>query len=310
MQNRSIRVACCLVLASCSSSGDVGVDSGADSGSGVDAGGTDASGSDSGTSAEHLYIPDRNLGGLVRVFALPLTTSSVPLASIPAPYSDFVAVNATTLAVCDESNSIHAFTLPVSSSSTPFAVFPVSTLVHDLAFGPNGTLYETTPSMTVNMFAPPFSSSTTVSGTLTVPTLKSGGALAFDTTGALYVCDIMRTIFVINGSSVTTTAMAPTSSQDRAVVASATQLFVADLFGGVYVFDLPLTTASVPVATITSGINEFLATALDKAGNLYVGSVDPPSIAVYSPPFSDASAPVVTLPLAADAAFSSIAIGP
>ncbi|MGD0280001.1 MAG: hypothetical protein ABSC11_11925, partial [Smithella sp.] len=93
---------------------------------------------------------------------------------------------------------------------------------------------------------------------------------------------------------------------------SNSQLFVArvDGAGGIDVYNLPLTSASAPLFTMTNvSIPE--AVAFDSNGNLYVGNDGDATIRVFSPPFAATSTPSVTLTVGAPANFAlfGIAIG-
>jgi sugar lactone lactonase YvrE len=96
---------------------------------------------------------------------------------------------------------------------------------------------------------------------------------------------------------------------------TSTQLFVCDVSnvasanGGVYLYALPLTAASTPAVTITTGVNIPEGCAVDAAGNLYVGNLGNGVVTVYAPPFSAASAPTVSLTVTGASIFA-IAIGP
>jgi hypothetical protein len=93
---------------------------------------------------------------------------------------------------------------------------------------------------------------------------------------------------------------------------SATQLFVANVAGtgGIYVYNLPLTAASVPAFIIPNAqVPE--AIAVDSSGNVYAGNLNNSTITVYSPPFSAASVPATTLVVGGGTyAIFGMAIGP
>src|SRR5262245_66532111 len=64
---------------------------------------------------QHLYVGDDQTTGSLRVFALPLTSSSTPVASIPMNKAFNIGLNAKTLAVTDVSSNRYFLPLPVSS---------------------------------------------------------------------------------------------------------------------------------------------------------------------------------------------------
>src|ERR1041385_422314 len=53
---------------------------------------------------QHLYVGDDQTTGSLRVYALPLTANSTPVASIPMNKAFNIGLNATTLAVTDLSS--------------------------------------------------------------------------------------------------------------------------------------------------------------------------------------------------------------
>jgi hypothetical protein len=92
------------------------------------------------------------------------------------------------------------------------------------------------------------------------------------------------------------------------------QLFVDSVSPGsgrVDVYTLPLTNASTPAFSITSGIDTPEAVAFDASGRLHIGNLGSVngSVVVYTGPFSAASVPTTTLPFASPFAIFGIAIG-
>lgn len=72
---------------------------------------------------QHLYVGDDAATGSLRVYALPLTATSAPVASVPMNKAFTMGLNTTTLAVTDLSSNLYFFSLPIASSSTPYATF-------------------------------------------------------------------------------------------------------------------------------------------------------------------------------------------
>lgn len=94
---------------------------------------------------------------------------------------------------------------------------------------------------------------------------------------------------------------------------SATQLFAANVAGGtgrVDVYNLPITAASVPVFSLTTGVNTPEGLDVDAAGNLYVGNLSNATVTVYNAPITAGSVPSVSNQVNAGAfAIFGIAIG-
>ena len=158
----------------------------------------------------------------------------------------------------------------------------------------------------INIFTPPLSSASTVSQTITDASITG-------TIGA--VLDASGNLIVSNGNNLAVFAppftAAPTVTPNvpgafyRKIAISNSQLFVArvDGAGGIDVYNLPLTSASAPLFTMTN-VTIPEAVAFDSSGNLYVGNASDATIRVFSPPFAAASTPSVTLTVGDPANFS------
>lgn len=267
---------------------------------------------------QHLYVGNDNSGGHILQYTLPITAASTPAATFAAANVTCLAVDdAGNLAAGDYSGHLSIFSAPLTSASTASATFNNGSATNDgqLLFNGAGDLFAATDTIDINLFTPPFSSASTVSQTIT-------GAGITGTIGA--VLDASGNLIVSNGNNLAVFAppftAAPTLTPTvpgafyRKIAISNSQLFVArvDGAGGIDVYNLPLTSASAPLFTMTNvTIPEPEAVAFDSSGNLYVGNAGDATIRVFSPPFAAASAPSVTLTVGAPANFAifGIAIG-
>jgi hypothetical protein len=190
-----------------------------------------------------------------------------------------------------------------------------------LLFNPAGDLFASTFGATVNRFTAPFTNASVPSQAITAVGLTASAGLAMDGSQNLYVADSGApggSIFVFappyTASSVHTPAVA--GAAYRKIAISGSQLFVANVnpgTGSIDVYNLPLTNASSPAFSITTGVDTPEAVAIDAGGKLHVGNLGSvaSSVAVYNSPFSGASAPVTTMPITASPfAIFGIAIGP
>src|SRR5947209_6138919 len=92
-----------------------------------------------------------------------------------------------------------------------------------------------------------------------------------------------------------------------------TRLYVDSVANGTWrvdVYNLPITSASVPAFALTTGVNTPEAAALDSAGNLYIGNLSNGTITVYTAPITASSSPslIYTVSTGAFAIFG-IAVG-
>lgn len=255
---------------------------------------------------QHLYVGDDQTTGSLRVYALPLTSSSAPVASVPMNKAFNIGLNTTTLAVTDLSGNLYFFTLPISSSSTPYAQFAAGSDGTPV-FLASGSLYQG-GSGKINVYTPPFTNSSAPSSFVTTAGL-SPAYLAIDPNGNVYEAPGGNVIGVITAGALTTTLTAAVGTQFRGLAASATQLFACGFNGNnnnVYVYSLPLTPAATPAVTISLGTEGPEGCALDADGKLYVGAIGG-KILVFTPPFSGTSAASTTL--ATSAIIFGIAIG-
>ncbi|MBV8579987.1 MAG: hypothetical protein JOZ86_05075 [Candidatus Eremiobacteraeota bacterium] len=285
---------------------------------------------------QHLYVSNDNTPGGVERFTLPLTGSSTPDFTIAG--NDLVAVGVDSngnLAAGDFHHNLFYFTAPLSGSSTPASTFANGTAgnVGQITFPQSGPqldqLWTAGVGTEIDRFARAgggFPSSTTAAQQ-TFPTGASQlVGLVFDSSLNMYLSDVNK-IYVYappynNPPAVVTPALSDTSYRKEAI--SNNQLFVSmpistpQPLGRVDVYNLPLTSASVPAFTIIgsacpcppgNAVNIPESVAFDAAGNLYVGDLGSRTVSVYAPPFSAASLPTVQLQLPAPNAIFGLAIG-
>jgi hypothetical protein len=255
---------------------------------------------------QHLYVGDDQATGSLRVYALPLTASSAPVAAVPMNQAFNLGLNTTTLAVTDLSSNLYFFTLPISSSSTPYAQFAAGSDGTPI-FLASGSLYQG-GSGKINVYTPPFTNSSAPSSFVTTAGL-SPAYLAIDPNGNVYEATGGNVIGVISGGTLTTTLTAAAGTQFRGLAASATQLFACEFLGNsnnIHIYSLPLTATAAPAVTISLGTEGPEGCSLDADGKLYVGTIGG-KILVFSPPFSGTSTASVTL--STSAIIFGIAVG-
>ena len=265
---------------------------------------------------QHLYVGNDNSAGHILQYTLPITGASTPVATFAAANVTCLAVDADgNLAAGDYSGHLSIFSAPLTSASTASATFKNGTAPNDgqLLFNGAGDLFATTTTTDINIFTPPLSSASTVSQTITDASLTEALGAALDTSGNLIVSNGNNlAVFAPPFTAAPTVTPTVTGAFYRKIAISNSQLFVArvDGAGGIDVYNLPLTSASVPLFKMTN-VNIPEAVAFDSSGNLYVGNDGDATIRVFSPPFSATSTPSVTLTVSDPANFSlfGIAIG-
>jgi len=195
------------------------------------------------------------------------------------------------------------FNAPLSGASVPAATFSNGGAASNgqIAFLPSGDFFAATASTKVNRFAPPFTNSSTPTQTITVAGASFIG-LGFDSAQNLYVSNSTGggNVYVYappyTGAPVITPLVVSAAYRELAIIGG--QLFVNDVsgtFGKVDVYNLPLTVASAPAFSITTGVNTPEGAASDLSGRLYIGNLSNATVTVYSAPFSAASAPIATV---------------
>ncbi|PZR58549.1 MAG: hypothetical protein DLM50_03460 [Candidatus Meridianibacter frigidus] len=269
---------------------------------------------------QHLYVADAHSGGPILQYTLPLTGASMPSATIGSGGEGSLALDAAgNLAAGNTAGQISIFTAPLTSSSVPSATFNngASTPVGQMAFNNAGDLFAATEDISVNVFTHPLTSASTPSQAITSAGLSAAIGTLLDSSGNLYVSNSAgagSNIYVFappySGTPIITSVQA--GKAYRKMAGSGNQLFVANVSGAtgsVDVYNTPLTTASTPAFSMTN-VNSPEALAFDNAGNLYVGNLGDGTIRVFTPPFSAASSPAVTLVESGSFAIFGMAIGP
>lgn len=260
---------------------------------------------------QHLYVGDdfvssNGQSAYLRAYQLPLTANSTPALMLPMSKPFLVGVSSNTLAVTGLTGNIELFALPVTSNSTFFAT--ISSETNGTPVFSGGLLYQG-GSSSINVYTPPFSNASVPSSSIPTPGVTPS-YLAVDPNGTLYATTGANTIGVITGTSLTTILTAAPGVAFRGLVSNGTRLFACGFNGpanDIFIYTLPLTAAATPAITIDLGDAGPEACVLDAAGQLYVGSPDG-RILVFTPPFSNASTP--TLTLATPAVIYGMAIGP
>jgi hypothetical protein len=253
-----------------------------------------------------LYVGDDGLPAFLRIYTLPLSASSTPIVTLAMDKPSLIGVSSNTLAVTELTGNVRLFGLPVTPFSGSFAA--ISSPSNGTPVFSHGLLYQG-GSSSINVYTPPFSDSSTPSHSIATLGLTPS-YLAVDPNDNLYLTTGDNTIGVVSGSTLTTVLTAPPAMTFRGLTATSTRLFVCGFNGpanDVFIYALPLTATATPVVTIDLGDAASEACVLDSSGNLYVGSPDG-RLFVFAPPFSNASAPTVTL--VTTAFIYGMAIGP
>jgi hypothetical protein len=103
------------------------------------------------------------------------------------------------------------------------------------------------------------------------------------------------------------------STAYRKIAVNATNLYAASVAnppGRVDVYNLPITAASVPAFSLSTGVNTPEGVALDPAGNLYIGNLSDATVTVYTAPITAGSVPSLIFKVSTGAfAIFGIAIG-
>ncbi len=242
--------------------------------------------------------------GFVFGYSLPLSSpTQAPTIALSLGADDFLLA---------EDNNGNVFSAAYASPATVWKIPPpystatvANTLGGDdpyqMAVGPNGDLALANDGGGTggSLYSPPYSGApTALTSGVTTPTY----GVAFDASSNLY--------FGNEGAS-TLTMLAPpytgtpvtvsTTSVPYGLTISGNTLFVGES-SAVDVFSLPLTSTSVPIATLSSGVKAAYRMALDGSGNLWVsndtgGSISKGTIEEFTKPFSTGEAPAVTINL-------------
>lgn len=269
-----------------------------------------------------LYAGNDNPSGGVQQYTLPISPSSTPNFTFAASNTVSVGVDGSgNVAIGDFTGNLKFFSAPISGASTPAASFVngAGPNTGQIIFNPAGEMFASTFGTAVNRFTPPFTNATTPSQSITAVGLTAAAGIVFDSAQNLYVANSAgpgSNLFVFappyTSASVITPSAAGTAY--RKIAISGSQLFAASVapgVGRVDVYTLPLTNASTPAFSITSGMDTPEGLAFDASGRLHVGNLGAAngSVVVYTGPFSAASVPTTTLPFAPGFSLFGIAIG-
>jgi hypothetical protein len=272
---------------------------------------------------QHLYVVNDNSPGQILQYDLPITNTSTPVVTVTNGATVnlvAVAVDASgNLATGDNAGNLATYTKPITVSSTTTATFHNGNAANDgqLIFNSVGDLFAPSVSANVNLFTHPLTSASTASLSITGGGTTSAIGAGLDSSGNLIIANSGAgggnlAIFAppFTGVPVVTTTVVGTAYRKLAI--SSTQVFVCNVgggtTGGIEVYNLPLTSASVPAFVMTN-VNTPEGIALDNAGKLYVGNLTDATIRVFAPPFSAASTPTITLTVPGTFSLFGMAIG-
>ena len=235
---------------------------------------------------QHVYVANYNnmsgskTGNLV-VFTLPLSSGELPSATIAAPQSGAgamgIAQNAGQLAVkWGGAQVISVYAKPITDTSAPLFSFSAADAaaggaplnLFSLAYDSSGNLYGGTQFGQIVEYAAPLSSSSAPAIHVSLPN---------------------------NGSY-------------PVVAASGTTLAVGTYSpAAIYIYSLPLSNSSTPIATIAPASATYVNVAFDSTGSLYAVNWHT-GIEVYKPPFGNSSTPAFTIPEAMPGAPGTLAL--
>jgi hypothetical protein len=272
---------------------------------------------------QHLYVVNDNSPGQILQYDLPITNTSTPAVTVTNGATvNLVAVAVDlggNLATGDNAGNLATYAKPITASSTAAATFHNGTASNDgqLVFNSVGDLFAPSVSANVNLFTHPLTSASTASQSITGGGTTSAIGAGLDSSGNLVISNAggggsNLAIFAPPFTGVPVVTATVLGTAYRKLVVGSTQVFVCNVgggtTGGVEVYNLPLTAASVPAFVMTN-VNTPEGIALDRNGNLYVGNLTDATIRVFAPPFTAASTPTVTLTVSGSFALFGMAIG-
>jgi hypothetical protein len=274
--------------------------------------------------SQHLYVVNDNTPGQILQYTLPITNTSTATVTVTnAATTNLVAVAVDAngnLATGDNAGHLAVFNAPITASTTAAATFNNGggTNNGQLVYNVAGDLFAPTVGANVNLFTHPLTNASTPSQSITGGGTTSAIGAGLDVAANLVVANAggAGSNLAVFASPYTgaPTVVTPTvvGAAYRKLTFNSTQLFVCNVAGGtgrVDVYNLPLTNASVLAFSMTN-VNTPEGIALDSSGNLYVGNLSDATIRVFTPPFSAAQVPSVTLTATpAPFAIFGIAIG-
>ncbi len=292
----------------------------------------------------HLYVGNDNAGAQVLQFNLPLTASTTSNFTLTAG-GNVVALaldaNGDLLAGL-LNGSLQFFPAPLSGTSSASATFSNGGASNNgqAAFLSTGDFFAATVSNKVNRFNAPFSNASTPASTVTDAGMVSDIGVAVDPAQNLYIANAGTgnaaacagtsqpgggcgsNVYVYappytGAPTITPNVInfpfAGNSTAYRKLAVTATRLYAASVANGsgrVDAWNLPLTAASTPAFSLTTGVNTPEAVAVDPAGNLYIGNLSDATVAVYNAPITATSVPSIIFKVSTGAfAIFGIAVG-
>ncbi|MHB8140551.1 MAG: hypothetical protein ACYDHD_04730 [Vulcanimicrobiaceae bacterium] len=235
---------------------------------------------------QYVYVANYNnmagskTGNLV-VFSLPLSSGESPSVTLPAPQSGAgamgIAQNAGQLAVkWGGAQVISVYAKPITDTSAPLLSFSASDPANggaplnlfSLAYDSSGNLYGGTQFGQIVEYTAPLSSSSTPAIHVSLPNSGSYPVVA------------------VNGTTLAVGTFSPAA---------------------IYIYSLPLSNTSTPMATIAPASAAYADVAFDSLGNLYAVNWHT-GIEVYKPPFGNSSTPAFTIPEAMSGAPGALAL--
>jgi hypothetical protein len=259
----------------------------------------------------NLYLTACAGTHLVNVYDPPFTASTIPSISVPFPAgsvctSAVMPLPNNLLAVGTFSVGWYIYQLPLTSSSAPIGHVTTPARVGGFAVDSSGNLAVSDNSNgKIDVFAPPFSSSSTFS----VQFASGSGpyTLALDPSGKLFVGNcgsgtvtVYTPPFTNSTTASATITPAGGGCLEAVGVDAAGNLYVGDFTtSNVYFYNPPYSNLSVPVTTIAggpSGTNEPAGFAFDRLGHVYIENYGGNTITAFTPPLSASSVPLFTMP--------------
>ena len=253
---------------------------------------------------QYLYVANNSQSGAMAQYTLPLSSTSKAnftlavngiVGLLPNSAGDLICINSLT-------GEVSVYDAPLGASSTPAIVFSGPPAPVGLALDTAGNLYLGSNSEEgVYVYDHPLTSSTTLSTSIANGIYFVDG-IVFDSSGNLIVTNdnnlnntASLAVFAppySGAPTVTTSAVSNAWYMQPAM--SGSQLFVPNWGGAsLDVYALPLTSTSAPTFSIPN-LQGAAVAAVDKGGNLYVGSTQG-TLYMFASPISASSAPAVTL---------------
>jgi hypothetical protein len=265
-----------------------------------------------------LYVTNFQIAGTgLVIYAPPFSAASTPAVSVPSGASGLndpagMAIdNAGNVYVIAKGaappSKIMIYAQPITAASIPTTTItlPSSNNAYSLALDGPGNIWvadRAGTSSTIREYTPPFSNASTPALTLTNAAngINDSAGLAFDAAGHMAVGEeVTNTLLIFNPPITATSTPAATITLDGngegVVFDSAGRVFSVNPHTDVQVFAPPFTNGQAESFHF-GAINGFsIGPKFDFAGNLWVANSGSDTVVEYSPPFSAATLPAVTL---------------